>query len=69
MNILILSAGTRNKIIQYFKKEFKNIGRVLATEDHPDCQINTLPIWMIFSKRAMPIFSFNISIPRKSMLE
>ncbi len=32
MNILILSAGTRNKIIQYFKKEFKNIGRVLATD-------------------------------------
>lgn len=32
MNILILSAGTRNKIIQYFKKEFKNIGRVIATD-------------------------------------
>lgn len=32
MNILILSAGTRNKIIQYFKKTLKNCGRVVAAD-------------------------------------
>ena len=32
MNILILSAGTRNKIVQYFKKELKNKGKVIATD-------------------------------------
>lgn len=32
MNILILSAGTRNKIVQYFKKELKGNGRVIATD-------------------------------------
>ena len=32
MNILITSAGTRNKVVQYFKKEFKGIGKVIATD-------------------------------------
>lgn len=32
MNILITSAGTRNKVIQYFKKEFRNIGKVITTD-------------------------------------
>lgn len=32
MNILILSSGTRNKIIQYFKKELKGNGLVIATD-------------------------------------
>lgn len=32
MNILITSAGTRNKVVQYFKKEFKEIGKVIATD-------------------------------------
>lgn len=32
MNILILSAGTRNKIVQYFKKELKDVGKVIATD-------------------------------------
>ena len=32
MNILILSAGTRNKIVQYFKKELDNKGKVTATD-------------------------------------
>lgn len=32
MNVLILSAGTRNKIVQYFKKELKGIGKVVATD-------------------------------------
>ena len=32
MNILILSAGTRNKIIQYFKKTFEGTGIVVATD-------------------------------------
>ena len=32
LNILILSCGTRNKIIQYFKRELYNRGQVIATD-------------------------------------
>ena len=32
MNILILAAGTRNKIVQYFKRTFDEIGSVVATD-------------------------------------
>lgn len=32
MNILILSAGTRNKVVQYFKREIGNEGKVIATD-------------------------------------
>lgn len=32
MNVLILSAGTRNKIIQYFKDELDGQGKVVATD-------------------------------------
>lgn len=32
MNILILSAGTRNKVVQYFKKAVGNNGKVIATD-------------------------------------
>ena len=32
MNMLILSAGTRNKVVQYFKKEFEDCGKVVATD-------------------------------------
>lgn len=32
MNILILSAGTRNKVVQYFKKTVGSTGRVVATD-------------------------------------
>ena len=32
MNILIASAGTRNKVVQYFKREFKDLGSVVATD-------------------------------------
>lgn len=32
MNILILSAGTRNKIVQYFKRELNGTGKVIATD-------------------------------------
>lgn len=32
MNILILSVGTRNKIIQYFKKALNGIGKVIVTD-------------------------------------
>ena len=32
MNILILAAGTRNKIIQYFKMTFDGVGTVIATD-------------------------------------
>lgn len=32
MNILILSAGTRDKVVQYFKKEIGNKGRIIATD-------------------------------------
>ncbi len=31
-NILILSAGTRNKVVQYFRKAFAGEGRVIATD-------------------------------------
>lgn len=32
MNILILSVGTRNKVVQYFKKELGEQGKVIATD-------------------------------------
>jgi len=32
MNILILSCGTRNKIVQYFKKELSGRGKVMAAD-------------------------------------
>ncbi|MGH2101180.1 ATP-grasp domain-containing protein [Aerococcus urinaeequi] len=32
MNILILSAGTRNKVVQYFKKELRGTGKVITTD-------------------------------------
>ncbi len=32
INILILSAGTRNKVVQYFKKELSGKGKVYATD-------------------------------------
>ncbi len=32
MNILILSAGTRNKIVQYFKRTVGDSGKVIATD-------------------------------------
>ena len=32
MNILILSCGTRNKIVQYVKRELAGSGRVIATD-------------------------------------
>lgn len=32
MNILVLAVGTRNKIVQYFRKTFDGIGTVVATD-------------------------------------
>lgn len=32
MNFLILAAGTRNKIVQYFKRAFDGVGKVVATD-------------------------------------
>lgn len=32
MNLLILSAGTRNKVVQYFKDGLRNLGNVIATD-------------------------------------
>lgn len=32
INILILSAGTRDKVVQYFKKELGEKGRIIATD-------------------------------------
>lgn len=32
MNILILSAGTRNKVVQYFKETIGQTGRIIATD-------------------------------------
>ena len=31
-NLLILSAGTRNKIVQYFKRAVGDKGKVVATD-------------------------------------
>lgn len=35
MNVLVASCGTRNKIIQYLKKELGSEGRVIATDASP----------------------------------
>lgn len=35
MNILILSAGTRDKVVEFFKKEFAGVGNVIATDCSP----------------------------------
>ena len=35
INILILSAGTRNKVVSYFKKELTGKGNVIATDCNP----------------------------------
>ena len=32
MNFMILAAGTRNKVVQYFKKTFDGVGTVVATD-------------------------------------
>lgn len=32
MNFLILAAGTRNKVVQYFRKTFEGIGNIIATD-------------------------------------
>ena len=32
MNILITSAGTRNKVVEYFKREIGNNGKIIATD-------------------------------------
>ena len=32
MNFLILAAGTRNKIVQYFKTTFDGVGKIIATD-------------------------------------
>jgi len=34
-NILILSVGTRNKVVQYFRKTFAGSGKVIATDMSP----------------------------------
>jgi carbamoyl-phosphate synthase large subunit len=35
MNLLILSCGTRNKVVQYFKKAFEGYGDIIATDCSP----------------------------------
>ena len=35
MNILILAAGTRNKIVQYFRSNLSGVGKVIATDSSP----------------------------------
>ena len=35
MNILILSCGTRDKVVQYFKEVFAGEGRVVTTDCNP----------------------------------
>ncbi len=34
INLLILNVGTRNKVVQYFVKEMKNIGKVVVTDSY-----------------------------------
>lgn len=36
MNVLILSCGTRNKIVQYMKRELKGRGKVIAADMSPN---------------------------------
>ena len=35
MNILILSVGTRNKVVQYFKAALNGKGKIIATDMSP----------------------------------
>ena len=35
INILILSAGTRDKVVQYFKEALAGKGKVIATDCSP----------------------------------
>ncbi len=35
MNLLILSCGTRNKVVQYFREAFAGAGRVITTDCNP----------------------------------
>lgn len=35
MNFLLLSVGTRNKVVQYFRKAFNKVGDVIATDASP----------------------------------
>lgn len=35
MNLLILSCGTRDKVVQYFKKAFAGEGRIICTDASP----------------------------------
>ena len=35
MNLLILSCGTRDKVVQYFKKAFAGEGKVICTDCSP----------------------------------
>lgn len=32
LNFLILAAGTRNKVVQYFKRTFEGVGKIVATD-------------------------------------
>ena len=36
MNILILSCGTRNKVVQYFREAWQGVGKVVATDMNPN---------------------------------
>ena len=47
MNFLILSAGTRNKIVQYFKKAINNEGLVVAEIELSDeNEEYSIPEWV-----------------------
>lgn len=35
INVLILSAGTRNKVVEYFKRELEGKGKVIVTDCNP----------------------------------
>ena len=60
MNILILSCGTRNKVVQYFKNTLKDKGKVIGT----DCS-NLAHLYPCFSSH-LNILNLSRDISHKS---
>ena len=45
INILILSAGTRDKVVQYFKEALAGKGKVIATDGAVRCDPDRKYVW------------------------
>lgn len=77
MNILILAAGTRNKIVQYFKKTFEGIGTVVAADASKlgpaiydaDKYYTSLQRWQIAQEEYTDIIVFKMDISITSWQE